>query len=107
MTATEQRLVHALARATGLLRAHVLCLMYEDPKTSGTAGAAGLLSEIADFVIHLRECGIDKGDLDGPHGPASVRNETRNRSGLVAVPETGALRRGSDRVGPDFWKGAT
>ena len=60
MTATEQRLVHALARATGLLRAHVLCLMYEDPETSGTAGAAGLLSEIADFVILLRECGIDK-----------------------------------------------
>lgn len=70
MTATEQRLAHALAKATGLLRTHALFLMDEDTETSGAAAAGGLLGEIADFVILLRECGIDAGDPDGLHSTA-------------------------------------
>lgn len=105
ITAREQRLVHALAKATGLLRTHALWLMDEDPETSGAAVAGGLLSEIADFVILLREFGIDAGDPDGLH--CNALKESGPRAGMVAVRGTGEPGRATDRVTPGHRKDAT
>ena len=91
MTAMEQRLVHALARATGLLRTHALRLMDEDPETSGAAAAGGLLSEIADFVILLRECGIDAGES----GRIALRCAEGNRDTRLHGCRTGDRRTGA------------